>query len=58
MKTEQQIILGDAIEKMKSIDSNSIDLIVADPPYNLNKDYGNKSDSRNFDDYIQFTKSL
>lgn len=56
MKTEHQIILGEAIEKMKSMDSNSIDLIVADPPYNLNKDYGNKSDSRNFDDYIQFTK--
>lgn len=55
MITEQKIILGEAIEKMKSMDADSIDLIVADPPYNLNKDYGNKSDSRNFDDYIKFT---
>lgn len=47
---------GDSLELFKSIKSNTVDLIVADPPYNLNKDYGNKSDSRSFDDYIQFTK--
>jgi len=50
------IRLGDALELFKNIKDNSIDLIVADPPYNLNKDYGNKSDSMNFDDYIQFSK--
>lgn len=48
---------GDSLELFKAIKSNSVDLIVADPPYNLNKDYGNKSDSRSFDDYIQFTKN-
>jgi site-specific DNA-methyltransferase (adenine-specific) len=47
---------GDALELFKSINSSTIDVIIADPPYNLNKDYGNKSDSRSFDDYIQFTK--
>jgi DNA modification methylase len=47
---------GDALELFKVIKDNSIDLIVADPPYNLNKDYGNKSDSRSFDDYINFTE--
>lgn len=47
---------GDSLELFKSIKSNTVDLIVADPPYNLNKDYGNKSDSKSFDDYIQFTK--
>jgi len=50
------IRLGDALELFKDIKDNSIDLIVADPPYNLNKDYGNKSDSMNFEDYIQFSK--
>ena len=50
-----EIILGEAIEELKKIKSNTIDLIVADPPYNLNKDYGNKSDSRSFNDYIKFT---
>lgn len=35
-----KIIKGDAIENMKKLPSNSIDLIIADPPYNLSK--GNK----------------
>ena len=56
MKSEQKIINGEAIEQLKKLESNSIDLIVADPPYNLNKDYGNKSDSKSFDEYIEFTK--
>jgi site-specific DNA-methyltransferase (adenine-specific) len=50
------IIKGDAIFEMKKIADNSIDLIVADPPYNLGKDYGNDSDSKDFNDYITFTK--
>lgn len=32
-----QIIIGDAIENMKHIPESSIDLIVADPPYNLSQ---------------------
>ncbi len=47
---------GDALELFKQVEANSIDLIVADPPYNLNKDYGNKSDSQSFDEYIKFTE--
>lgn len=37
-------IIGDSIEVMKFIKSNSIDLIFADPPYNINKDFGNNKD--------------
>lgn len=47
---------GDAIELFKSIQSESVDLIVADPPYNLGKDYGNNHDLKGFDEYILFTK--
>lgn len=32
------------LETMKRIGSESIDLIIADPPYNLGKDFGNNSD--------------
>lgn len=52
-----EIICGNAIEKMKKIKSSSIDLIIADPPYNLGKNYGNGSDSKDFEDYISFTKN-
>ncbi len=30
---KQEIILGDSLEKMKSIETETIDLIIADPPY-------------------------
>lgn len=55
-KKRLEIINGDAILEMKKIASNSVDLIVADPPYNLGKDYGNDSDSKDFENYIAFTK--
>lgn len=48
---------GDALEVLKKMDSESVDLLIADPPYNLNKDYGNKSDSQSFDEYIKFTEA-
>jgi len=34
-----------------------VDLIVADPPYNLGKEYGNGSDSLERMDYLDFTKT-
>ncbi len=52
-----ELILGDCTKELKSIDSNSADLIIADPPYNVGKDYGNKSDKQDFDGYIRFTKN-
>lgn len=56
MKNDIRIVQGESIEKMKEIKSESIDLIIADPPYNLGKDYGNGSDLKSFDEYIGFTK--
>ena len=50
------IVLGDCINELKSIRSNSVDLIIADPPYNVGKDYGNKSDKQDFDEYLEFSK--
>ena len=34
----------------------SVDLIVADPPYGLGKDYGNDSDHRSGEDYLAFSR--
>ena len=47
---------GDAIDLFKEIDSNSIDVVIADPPYNLGKDYGNNHDLKGFDEYLDFSK--
>ena len=37
-------ILGDCLKVLKSMRSNSVNLIFADAPYNIGKDFGNNSD--------------
>lgn len=51
-----EILCGDALDLLNSVASNSIDVIIADPPYNLGKDYGNDSDKKCFDSYLNFSK--
>ena len=34
------LTVGDCIEGMNALDEGSVNLIIADPPYNLNKDFG------------------
>jgi len=51
-----QIIEGDAIEVMKGIPSNSIDLTFADPPFNLNKGYEHYEDDKETKDYLDWCK--
>src|ERR1043165_3174799 len=48
-------ICGDASAMMKELPSHSVDLIIADPPYNLGKDYGNNRDVRAWHEYESFT---
>lgn len=51
------VILGDAIEILKKIKSNTIDLIFADPPYNIGKDFGNNKDVwKSKEEYIEWCK--
>lgn len=43
-------ICGDVIEELCKLENDSVDLIVTDPPYNLNKDYGTSQDKLEFED--------
>jgi DNA modification methylase len=52
-----EIIQGDALRLIKEVPPASIDLIIADPPYNLGKDYGNNHDLRGFNDYLDFSSA-
>jgi len=54
--TKQNVIMGDAITIMAGLPSNSFDLIIADPPYNLGKDYGNNHDVKGFEEYLEFSR--
>ena len=45
----------DCISAMKKIKSGSINIIIADPPYNIGKDFGNDSDKQDMKEYIKST---
>ena len=52
-----EIICGNALEKLQGFPDQHFDLIVADPPYNLGKRFGNNNDSRTFEEYLAFSRS-
>lgn len=54
--TKLIILCGNAVELFSRQPSSSVDLIIADPPYNLGKDYGNNHDLKGFDEYLDFTR--
>ncbi len=51
-----QIILGDALYELKKLPKESCDVIIADPPYNIGKDFGNNQDDRELSEYITWSK--
>lgn len=55
LKEPNILICGDAIQEMSKLPSESVDLIIADPPYNLGKDYGNNRDLKAWHEYERFT---
>lgn len=57
MDKRLELICGNSLNEMKKIASESIDLIVTDPPYNLNKDYGNNQDNLDFEEYLNFSRT-
>jgi len=51
-----KLICGNAISVMRDFPDGIIDLIIADPPYNLGKDYGNNKDLKVWSEYENFTR--
>lgn len=53
-----QIIVGDSDQILPEMirEGQAFDLILTDPPYNLNKDFGNGSDSLSFDEFIRLSR--
>lgn len=46
--------LIDVIEGLKKIESNSIDIIISDPPYNIGKDFGLCKDKMELNNYLSW----
>lgn len=46
------IELGDFIKMAKKLPSNSFDVIICDPPYNIGKDFGNNKTKKQLHEYL------
>lgn len=53
-KEQHKIIWSDCIEALQSIEDNSIDLIFADPPYNIGKDFNGRKDKYEHTEYLEW----
>jgi site-specific DNA-methyltransferase (adenine-specific) len=49
-----QIINEDCILGMKKIASETVDIVICDPPYNIGKDFGNDSDKQDMNTYLEW----
>ncbi len=49
------IINGNCIDKLKTIESESVDVVFADPPFNLNKKYKSSKDRLAEEEYLNWT---
>lgn len=47
----------DFLAGVNKVDDSSIDLVIADPPYGLGKNYGNCSDKLSSDELIRWTQA-
>lgn len=49
-----EVILGDALEVLATFPDESVDLVFADPPYNLDKAYATYDDEKDRDTYLNW----
>ncbi|UCC32008.1 MAG: site-specific DNA-methyltransferase [Phycisphaerales bacterium] len=50
-----RIVQGDCIKKLKTLDAGSVDLVFADPPFNIGYDYDEYDDKRSCEDYLSWS---
>jgi site-specific DNA-methyltransferase (adenine-specific) len=52
----QEVLQGDCLQLLPILESDSAQIIIADPPYNIGKDFGNDSDKQPMDEYLAWTE--
>jgi len=52
----QDIIHGDTLIVLPTLQADSAQIIIADPPYNIGKDFGNNSDKQPMDEYLKWSE--
>ena len=56
-KIWNHVICGDCIEGMRQLDEGTVDLVFADPPFNIDYKYDSYHDQLSDDDYLNWSKS-
>lgn len=51
---ESKVVHGDTIKILPTLQSDSAQIIIADPPYNIGKDFGNNSDKQSIGEYLEW----
>lgn len=54
--SDGRILVGDCLEKMAAMPPACVDLVFADPPYNIGYKYDRYEDRRDDDDYVAWTQ--
>ena len=53
LSSMNQVLYKNALPTLENIDAQDVfDVVIADPPYNIGKDFGNNSDHRTINEYI------
>jgi site-specific DNA-methyltransferase (adenine-specific) len=52
----QEVRQGDCLAILPTLQANSAQSIIADPPYNIGKDFGNNSDKQPMDEYLAWSE--
>ncbi len=52
----QDVIHGDTLLVLPTLQSDSAQIIIADPPYNIGKDFGNDSDKQPMEEYLKWSE--
>ena len=52
----QDVLQGDCLQLLPTLEDNSAQIIIADPPYNIGKDFGNDSDKQPMDMYLAWSE--
>ncbi|WP_009631690.1 DNA-methyltransferase [Synechocystis sp. PCC 7509] len=52
-----QIVQGDCLNLLRKLPSNSVDIVFADPPFNLKKKYNSHKDSLALQDYLNWCET-
>ena len=50
----EDVINDDILSVLRTLNDESAQIVIADPPYNIGKDFGNKSDKQPMPEYLQW----